>query len=59
MKDDRKDHGKRDRSRVDEDEPWEARWLAQELGVNVEELSDAVEDAGLIVSPTTQNLGRN
>jgi hypothetical protein len=44
---------------VDEDEPWEARWLAQELGVNVEELSDAVEDARLIVSPTTQNLGRN
>jgi hypothetical protein len=59
MKDDRKDHGKRDRSRVEEDEPWEARWLAQELGVNVEELSEAVEDARLIVSPTTQNLAKN
>jgi hypothetical protein len=59
MKDDRKDHGKRDRSRVEEDEPWEARWLAQELGVNTDELDEAVEDARLIVSPTKQHLGRN
>jgi hypothetical protein len=59
MKDDRKDHGTRDHSRVDEDEPWETRWLAQELGVNVEELSDAIEDAGLIVSNTPQHPGQN
>ena len=56
MKDDLKDHGKRDRSHVDEDESWEARQLAQELGVTVEELDEAVDDAKLIVSQTPQNL---
>ena len=59
MKDDLKDHGKRDRSHVDEDEPWEARQLAQELGVTTEELAEAVDDANLIVSNTTQNVTRN
>jgi hypothetical protein len=59
MKDDLRDHGKRDRSRIEEDEPWETRWLAQELGVNTDELAEAVEDARLIVSPTKQHLGRN
>jgi hypothetical protein len=59
MKDDLKDHGKFDRSRVEDDEPWEARQLAQELGVTPDELSEAVEDAGLIVSSTPQHLGRN
>ena len=58
MKDDLKDHGKRDRSHVDEDESWEARELAQELGVNPEELDEAVEDAGLIVTSTPQDLGK-
>jgi hypothetical protein len=59
MKDDLKDHGKGDRSRVEGDEPWEARELAQELGVTPDELSEAVEDAGLIVSSTQQHTGRN
>ncbi len=59
MKDDLKDHGKFDRSRVEEDEPWEARQLAQEMGVPVDELAQAVDDANLIVSQTTQNLNRN
>jgi hypothetical protein len=58
MKDDRKEHGKRNRSRVEEDEPWELRWFAQELGVNVDELEDAVKAARLIVSPVKQHLGR-
>lgn len=56
MKDDLKDH--RDRSRIEEDEPWEARQLAQELGVTPDELSEAVEDAGLIVTSTKQHLKR-
>ena len=59
MKDDLKDHCKRDRSWVDEDEPWELRWLAQELGVNKDEVAEAVEEARLIVSPVKQHLGRN
>ena len=59
MKDNLKDHGKGDRSRVEDDEPWEARELAQELGVTPDELSEAVEEAGLIVSSTQQHTGRN
>jgi hypothetical protein len=59
MKDDLKDHSRRDRSHVEEDEPWEARRLAQEMGVTVEELAEAVDEANLIVSQTTQNLNRN
>jgi hypothetical protein len=59
MKDDRKEHGKRDRSWVEEDESWEVRRLAQELGVNKDEVADAVEDAGLLVSQGSQHLGRD
>ena len=59
MKDDLKDHGKGDRSRVEGDESWEARELAQELGVTPDELSEAVEDAGLIVSSTQQHVGKS
>lgn len=58
MKDDLKDHGKHDRSRVEDDESWETRQLAQELGVTPDELSEAVEDAGLIVSSTPQGGGK-
>jgi hypothetical protein len=58
MTDDLKDHGKRDRSRVEEDESWELRWLAQELGVKPDELADAVRHARLLVSPVKQHLGR-
>ena len=59
MKDDLKDHGKGDRSHVEGDESWEARELAQELGVTPDELAEAVEDAGLIVSSTQQHVGKN
>jgi hypothetical protein len=59
MKDDLKDHGKGDRSRVEDDESWEARRLAQELGVTPDELAEAVEDAGLIVTDTQQHVGKN
>ena len=58
MKDDLKNHGKGDRSRDEGDESWEARELAQELGVTPDELSEAVEDAGLIVSSTQQHVGK-
>ena len=58
MKDDLKDHAKGDRTRVEDDESWEARELAHELGVTPDELSEAVEDAGLIVSSTQQHIGK-
>lgn len=58
MKDDRKEHGKRDRAWIEDDESWELRWLAQELGVNVDEVGDATKEARLIVSPVQQRLGR-
>ncbi|HEX2828465.1 MAG TPA: DUF3606 domain-containing protein [Burkholderiales bacterium] len=58
MKDDLKDHAKGDRTLVEDDESWEARKLAQELGVTPDELSEAVEDAGLIVSDTQQHVGK-
>lgn len=58
MKDDLKDHGKGDRTRVEDDESWEARELAQELGVTPDELPEAVDDAGLIVSDKPQRIDK-
>jgi hypothetical protein len=58
MKDDLKDNGARDRHRIEEEESWELRWFAQELGVRGDELGEAVKQARLIVSSVKQHLGR-
>ena len=57
MKDELREHGSRDRNRVEDEESWELRWLSQELGVNYDELDDVLRHARLVVSRFQQHLG--
>jgi uncharacterized protein DUF3606 len=50
MRDDIRDDSQRERSRVEQDESWELRYLAQELGVKHDELGEALKQARLLVS---------
>jgi hypothetical protein len=58
MADDLKQTGKPDDARINVDQDHELRYWAEKLGVPLDELRKAVQDAGPMVKDVVQHLNR-
>ena len=58
MADDLKDRGAQDRSQVNVQEDYEVRYWTQKWGVSKEQLTAAVQKAGVSVNAVARELGK-
>ncbi len=56
MSDNLEDHGPRDRSRIDVSEPWELRYWSSKLGIDEDQLKEAVAKVGPVVGDIRRYL---
>lgn len=58
MPDDLSKRGPQDRTRINVNESWELDYWCKQLGVTPEELKQAVQKAGVMVTDVRRHLGK-
>jgi len=58
MSDNLNNRGPQDRSRINLHEKWEVEYWTKELGINEEELAQAVKQAGSSAAAVRRHLGK-